>query len=90
MTKYEAMIMRMKTGIARFRFMDYPRSEVEKFYAQDTAIIPDKRLTISAGIAAYPEDAVTKNELISTADAALYQAKHSGKNRVYLATKAMD
>ncbi|MDP2929714.1 MAG: diguanylate cyclase [Candidatus Omnitrophota bacterium] len=71
-------------------FSERLRSEVEKFYAEDTAIIPDKRLTISAGIAAYPEDALTKNELISTADAALYQAKHSGKNRVYLATKAMD
>jgi diguanylate cyclase (GGDEF)-like protein len=70
-------------------FADRLRSEVEKFYAQDSAIIPEKRLTISAGVAVYPDDAVTKDELISMADVALYQAKHSGKNRVYLATKAM-
>jgi len=70
-------------------FAERLRSEVEKFYAEDMAIVPDKRLTISEGIAVYPEDAITKNELISTADAALYQAKHSGKNRVYLATRAM-
>jgi diguanylate cyclase (GGDEF)-like protein len=70
-------------------FAERLRSEVEKFYTKDTAIIPDKRLTISAGIAMYPEDATTKNELISMADAALYQAKRSGKNRIYLATRAM-
>lgn len=70
-------------------FVERLRSEVEKFYAKDPAIIPEKRLTISAGIALYPEDAVTKDELISMADMALYQAKHSGKNRIYLATKAM-
>ena len=70
-------------------FAERLRSEVEKFYAQDSAIVPEKRLTISAGIALYPEDAVTKDELISMADVALYQAKHSGKNRIYLATKAM-
>ena len=71
-------------------FSDRLRSEVEKFYAEDSAIIPEKRLTISAGIAIYPEDAATKDELISMADIALYQAKHSGKNRIYLSTRAMD
>lgn len=71
-------------------FVERLRSEVEKFYAQDSAMIPEKHLTISAGIAAYPEDAATKEELVSMADMALYQAKHSGKNRVYLATRAMD
>jgi len=70
-------------------FAERLRSEVEKFYVDDTAITPDKRVTISAGIAEYPEDALTKDELISKADIALYQAKHSGKNRIYLATRAM-
>jgi diguanylate cyclase (GGDEF)-like protein len=70
-------------------FAERLRSEVEKLYAEDMAVAADKRLTISAGIALYPEDAMTKNDLISTADAALYQAKHSGKNRVFLATRAM-
>ncbi len=70
-------------------FAERLRNETEKFYAEDTVMSPDKRLTISAGIAAYPEDAITKDNLISTADAALYKAKHSGKNRIYLSTKAM-
>ena len=53
-------------------------------------MMPNKRLTISAGIASYSDDAATKEELISMADAALYQAKHSGKNRTYICSRAME
>jgi len=38
------------------------------------------RLTTSLGFALYPEHAVTSEELIAHADAAMYQAKESGKN----------
>ena len=43
------------------------------------------RLTTSLGIALYPEHAVNTEELIAHADAAMYQAKESGKNawRIY-------
>ncbi len=70
-------------------FAERLRNDVERSYAEDTAITSEKRLTISAGIATYPEDGLTKDELISMADAALYQAKHSGKNRIYLSSRAM-
>ncbi len=70
-------------------FAERLRSEVEKFYAEDAHISSDKRLTVSGGIATYPEDASKKEELISMADAALYQAKKTGKNRICLANKAM-
>ena len=39
-------------------------------------------LTISIGLATYPNDAETMNDLISGADLALYQAKDSGKDFV--------
>jgi len=42
------------------------------------------RLTISLGIAAFPQDAKSKNELIAKADSALYEAKRSGKNKTCL------
>jgi len=70
-------------------FAERLKNEVEKFFSEDTGLAPEKRLTISGGIAAYPEDATTKNELMSMADAALYQAKRSGKNKIYLASRAM-
>jgi diguanylate cyclase (GGDEF)-like protein len=44
------------------------------------------RLTVSVGGAAYPEDTTTAKELLATADAALYDAKHAGRNRVSMAS----
>ncbi|MBN4054648.1 diguanylate cyclase [Nitrospira defluvii] len=41
-----------------------------------------QNLTVSIGLASFPEDAETINELINSADQALYKAKHSGKNQV--------
>jgi diguanylate cyclase (GGDEF)-like protein len=52
--------------------------------ARRSIVTPDGRavrLTASFGVAAYP-DAATADELLATADAALYDAKRSGKNRV--------
>lgn len=46
--------------------------------------VDEKKLTItlSVGIATYPYDAATKEELISKADQALYYAKKNGRNQV--------
>ncbi len=40
------------------------------------------RATVSIGLAAFPDDAREKRELVDKADAALYRAKHGGKNAV--------
>ncbi|MBU1356693.1 MAG: diguanylate cyclase [Candidatus Edwardsbacteria bacterium] len=45
------------------------------------------RITASIGIANYPEQAGSADELFSKADQAMYQVKESGKNRVKLADK---
>lgn len=39
-------------------------------------------LTLSIGVACYPDDAQAGSDLIQQADAALYRAKQTGKNRV--------
>ena len=39
-------------------------------------------ITISAGIAGFPNDAITLNKLINLADQCLYQAKQTGRNKV--------
>jgi diguanylate cyclase (GGDEF)-like protein len=39
-------------------------------------------VTVSVGIATFPADAESKNELLDRADWALYEAKRSGRNRV--------
>jgi diguanylate cyclase (GGDEF)-like protein len=46
--------------------------------------LPLGRLTASIGIATFPADGVTTNELIHAADLALYGAKQSGRNRLVL------
>ncbi|MCM8787913.1 MAG: sensor domain-containing diguanylate cyclase [Candidatus Omnitrophica bacterium] len=43
------------------------------------------KFTISIGVASYPTDATTKEELLNKADIALYKAKKEGKNRVIFA-----
>jgi diguanylate cyclase (GGDEF)-like protein len=45
-------------------------------------------VTISAGVAAHPECGKNRDEIVSAADAALYQAKMTGRNRVISAEKA--
>src|SRR5215472_6342369 len=51
-----------------------------KFFAGSPQSI--QHLTISIGIAVYDTDAQFKRDLIEFADAALYAAKHAGRNRV--------
>lgn len=68
-------------------FSERIRSEIESLYFEDAAIPPEKRVSLSIGIATFPEDAHTKDELISRADIALYEAKRAGKNRTCLYVK---
>ncbi len=41
------------------------------------------RITVSLGCASYPEDSISKAELLEMADQAMYHGKALGKNRVY-------
>lgn len=47
---------------------------------------PLGQVTLSLGVAIYPEHGVTAEELLRAADAALYQAKADGRNRVAVGT----
>jgi diguanylate cyclase (GGDEF)-like protein len=51
---------------------NFPRSESQ----------PGGRVTISGGVAQFPQDGTSSNDLILHADQALYQAKAAGRNRV--------
>jgi diguanylate cyclase (GGDEF)-like protein len=44
-------------------------------------------VTISAGVAAFPDHGTTRDELVRSADNGLYAAKQAGRNRIALATK---
>jgi len=46
-------------------------------------------VTISIGVAAFPEDGDSPEAIIASADGALYHAKHKGRNRVVLASREL-
>jgi diguanylate cyclase (GGDEF)-like protein len=47
-------------------------------------------ITVSIGVAVYPRDGMTSAEIVARADAALYFAKKSGRNRVAIAADVND
>ena len=63
---------------------DRCRAAIERFFADDFASRPPTNLTVSGGVAAYPGDAHTPEELLVCAAQALYQAKAAGKNLIEL------
>ncbi len=80
----EFLIIMPETGkdLARFvgeklrkAFEDnaFPREETQ----------PGGQLTVSVGIATFPEDATESHSLVDKADKALYRAKERGRNRVF-------
>ncbi|MCQ9208044.1 MAG: sensor domain-containing diguanylate cyclase [Omnitrophica bacterium] len=66
------------------------RQGVEKIDFSEPKAQPHKKLTISLGLASFPEDAKDKETLISKADSALYQAKVAGKNRTHIYSAAIE
>jgi diguanylate cyclase (GGDEF)-like protein/putative nucleotidyltransferase with HDIG domain len=55
----------------------------------NSRILPDRTVTVSAGIASWPEDGILLEELEGKADLALYWAKRNGKNLCAVATEVV-
>jgi diguanylate cyclase (GGDEF)-like protein len=58
------------------------RRRIEERFRRARRRVP---VTVSGGVAAFPEDAATAEELVQRADQALYHSKADGKNRITLA-----
>lgn len=56
------------------------RQDIEKYKFAQEEILPNKKLTVSLGLASLPQDASNPSELIAYSDKMLYLAKHKGKN----------
>lgn len=57
------------------------RESVEKQVFPGAETQPQKKLTISIGLASYPEHGLSDEEILNCADKALYFAKETGRNR---------
>ena len=62
------------------------RAEVKKLRLEHHRR-PLGTITVSLGLAVFPQDGATPSALIQAADAALYQAKQAGRDRVVLAAE---
>jgi diguanylate cyclase (GGDEF)-like protein len=60
------------------------RRNVESYPFKGREAQPRGKVTISIGISNFPEDGTDRSSLIQCADEAMYQAKDSGRNKVYL------
>ncbi len=65
-----------------FQIADRVRKVIEETKFKHEEKQPNGSITISGGIATFPDDAKTKMDLINHADKALYMAKKDGRNKV--------
>jgi two-component system cell cycle response regulator len=73
-----------------FSLAERIRRKVEGAPFSKQEIQPEGNITISAGIATYPLDAVIIDDLIIAADRALYHAKYTGRNKVIKAKEVLE
>jgi diguanylate cyclase (GGDEF)-like protein/putative nucleotidyltransferase with HDIG domain len=66
------------------------RCAVERYPFEGRQEQPAGKLTVSLGIASYPNHAGNKDDLIKFADDAMYKAKHISKNKVVLYYSVLD
>lgn len=64
------------------------RKRIEEYPFEGESTQPLGRVTISGGVACFPDDALDSVDLLRTADVALYRAKQAGRNRVEPADEA--
>lgn len=85
-----ALIMINASGEEAAPIIERLRIDVQEHPFRHRDIQPAGRLTVSAGLAAFPEDGTTYEALLKSADDALYRAKHAGRNQVALAEQNLE
>jgi len=55
---------------------------IEKYDFSIKSKYPEEKITVSVGVASFPDDAKNETKLLAKVDEMLYQAKETGRNRV--------
>ena len=63
------------------------RAEQIRQSLRQKMLLPQQPVTLSLGVAVYPQDGQSPDELQAAADGALYEAKRAGRDRVVLASQ---
>jgi diguanylate cyclase (GGDEF)-like protein len=66
------------------------REGIEKEVFPGAETQPLKKLTVSIGLATYPEHGLSAEEILNRADKALYFAKESGRNRTIIYNESIE
>jgi diguanylate cyclase (GGDEF)-like protein len=78
------IILPQTDKVGAYLAADRLRESIEKQVFLGAETQPLKKLTISIGLAAYPEHGLSAEEILNRADKALYFAKESGRNRTII------
>ncbi len=83
----EFAVLMINTGKEKaLQILERLRADVQEHPFRHRDIQPHERITVSAGLASFPEDGTSFVQLMKKADDALYDAKRAGRNRVRLAS----
>ncbi len=79
------------TGGARnpFPFLERLRRRIEETHIPGAEKLPAGKLTISGGVACFPDDATTVEDLVREADQSLYVSKSRGRNVITYRDKSL-
>ncbi len=79
------LVMPNRTGAQAMKAAGMVRKRIEDYPFEGGATQPLGKVTISGGVAVFPDDASEQVELMQAADNALYRAKTGGRNQVFRA-----
>ena len=77
-----AAVLPGTTKVEALKLAERLRDVVDKETSSGWQSVIPRKVTVSVGVATFPEDAEDKEKLIFCADGALYEAKRAGKNQV--------
>jgi diguanylate cyclase (GGDEF)-like protein len=64
------------------------RSQIDNSYFPNSKSQRDIKVTVSIGVAVYPDGIASSNQLLERVDQALYLAKKDGRNKIHLLPSA--
>jgi diguanylate cyclase (GGDEF)-like protein len=65
-----------------YQFANRVRKKIERTKFKGEVHQPNRKLTVSGGVAGFPYDGKSANEVIKSVDIACYEAKDRGRNRI--------
>lgn len=77
-----AVILPHAAGPAARQLADRIRNQLERTVAEADPPLAGGKVTVTVGIATFPKEAATTEELIGLADSRLYEGKEAGRDRV--------